>query len=87
MVVGCLVFARRFAARKQWGWVGACVATAVAALVLASWPDLDGLSVRLLIASAMQFGFVAAVAARIGRDRPDAAPTSDTGSGRVPARS
>jgi hypothetical membrane protein len=28
MIIGCLVFVRRFAALKQWGWVAACVATA-----------------------------------------------------------
>jgi hypothetical membrane protein len=67
MIVGCLVFARRFAALKRRGWVGACVATAAAALVLASWPDTDGVSVRLVIASAILFAFVAATAARLMR--------------------
>lgn len=52
----CFVFVRRFAARKQRGWVGAGVATAVAVLALVSWPDMDGVSVRLVLASAIQFG-------------------------------
>jgi hypothetical protein len=76
MVVGCLVFARRFAALRQWGWAAAGVTTAVAVLGLASWPDLDGISVRLVVASAILFGFVSALAlrlmpgnARIGSDR------------------
>jgi hypothetical protein len=34
----------------------------VAVLVLAAWPDLDGLSVRLLIASAVPFGVIAVLA-------------------------
>jgi hypothetical membrane protein len=72
MIVGCLVFARRFAALKRRGWVGACVATAAAVLVLASWPDADGVSVRLVIASAVLFGFVAALAAHLMRGLPDA---------------
>ena len=81
MIVGCLVFARRFAAPQAPGWVQACVATAVAVLVLASWPDTDGVSVRLVIASAILFGFVAATAARLMRGLPVAAETSDaTGS-------
>jgi uncharacterized membrane protein len=65
MIVGCLVFARRFAALGLRGWVTACVATAVAVFALTWWPDLDGISVRLVIASAILFGFVAALAARL----------------------
>ena len=78
MIVGCLAFARRFAALKRRGWVGACVATAAAVLVLASWPDTDGLSVRLVIASAILFAFVAATAARLMRGLPVEAETSAT---------
>jgi len=74
--VACFVFARRFAALGQRRWVGACVATAVAVLVVTSWPDLDNLSVRLVLASAIQFGFVAALAARLLRGLPAAAATS-----------
>ena len=76
MVVGCLVFARRFAAHKQWGWVAACVATTVAVLVLVLWPGTEGVSVRLVVASAILFGFVAALAAHLMRGLPDAAGTS-----------
>src|SRR5918995_2732552 len=71
MLAGCLVFARRFAGLRQWGWVGGCVASAVAVLVLAAWPDLDGVSVRLVVASAVMFGFVAALAAHLLRGLPD----------------
>ena len=76
MIVGCLAFARRFAALKRRGWVAACVATAAAVLVLASWPDTDGVSVRLVIASAILFGFVAATAARLMRGLPVTAETA-----------
>lgn len=76
MIVGCLAFARRFTALKRPGWVAACVATAAAVLMLASWPDADGVSVRLVIASAILFGFVAATAARLMRGLPVAAETS-----------
>ena len=62
MIVGCLVFARRFAALEQRGWVTAGVVTAVAVVALTWWPDLDGISVRLVIAQAILFGFVRALA-------------------------
>jgi hypothetical protein len=68
----CLVFVRRFAALRQWRWVGAAAVTVVAVLLLASWPDLDGISVRLVLASAIQLGLVAALAARLMRGLPDA---------------
>jgi hypothetical protein len=72
----CFVFVRRFAALERWGWVAACVAVPVAALVLESWPDLDSLSVRILIGTAIMFGFVAAVAARLMGGLPHMAATS-----------
>jgi len=76
MVVGCLVFARRFAALKQGSWAAAGVAAALAVLVLTFWPDLDGISVRLVVAQAIQFGFVAALAAHPMRGLPDTAARS-----------
>jgi len=72
----CFVFARLFAARRQRGWVGASIAAPLVVLVILSWPDLNSLSVRLVIASAIQFGFVAALAARLTRRLPDAGTAS-----------
>jgi hypothetical protein len=72
-LAGCLVFARRFAGLRQWGWVGGCVASAAAVVVLAAWPDLDGVSVRLVVASAVMYGFVGALAAHLLRGLPDRA--------------
>jgi hypothetical protein len=72
MIVGCLVFARRFAALGQRGWVAAGVATSVAVVALTWWPDLDGISVRLVIAQAILYGFVGAVAARLMAGLPAA---------------
>ena len=60
----CLVFARRYAALGRRGWAVAAVATVVAAVVIAGWPDLDTLSVRLVIATAVLFAFPTAVAAQ-----------------------
>jgi hypothetical protein len=74
MIIGCLIFARRFAERKQWGWVTAGIASAVAVLVLAFWPDLDGISVRLVLAQAILSGFVAALAANLIAGLPTASP-------------
>jgi Protein of unknown function (DUF998) len=73
MIVGCLVFARCFAALKQPAWIAASLATPVVVLSLSFWPDLNGLSVRLVIATAILFGFVAAVAARVRGEIPAAA--------------
>ena len=60
----CLVFARRYAALGRRGWAVAAVATVVAGLLIAGWPDLDTLSVRLVIATAVLFAFPTAVAAQ-----------------------
>ena len=77
--VACFVFARRFAALKEWGWVAGAIATAVAGLGLASSPDPNGLSVRLVIATAILLGFIAAVAARVRADLPDTTATFPRG--------
>jgi Protein of unknown function (DUF998) len=71
MIGGCLVLARRFAALSQPVWVALSVATPVAVLGLSFWPDLNGLSVRLVIATAILFGYVAAVAARALQELQD----------------
>jgi hypothetical protein len=63
MTAACLVFARRYAALGRRGWAAALVAAAVAVLVVNGWPDPDGLSVRLVVATAIQFAVVAALAA------------------------
>jgi Protein of unknown function (DUF998) len=71
MIVGCLVLARRFAALRQRGWAAAGAGTAVAVLVLTWWPDLDGISVRLVVAMAFLYGFLSALGARLLRKLPD----------------
>jgi len=76
-LAACFVFLRRFAGLKQWGWAAACIAAPVAVLVVLGWPDLDSLAVRLVIGSAISFGFVAALAARLLRRLPDPAVASD----------
>ncbi|WP_449061762.1 DUF998 domain-containing protein [Planomonospora algeriensis] len=66
----CLVLARSFAAVGRRGWIAACLAVPAGVFALVGWPDPSGLTVRLLIASAVQFAFVAALAVRIMRGLP-----------------
>jgi Protein of unknown function (DUF998) len=70
MLGGFLVCARGFAVRRQRGWAVACVATFAAVIIVVGWPDLETLSVRLVIASAIEFAFVAALAAHLLRVFP-----------------
>jgi Protein of unknown function (DUF998) len=77
MIIGCLVFARRFAALGRRAWVAASIATPVAVLCISLWPDLSSLSVRLVIATAILFGYVAAIAARALRELHDKGATAD----------
>jgi hypothetical protein len=60
-----VVLARRYAAQRRRGWMVAALFTPVAALVVAGWPDVDTLSVRLVITTAILFGFVTAVFAEV----------------------
>jgi len=66
----CAVFARRYAALGRRGWMVAALATPVAALVVAGWPDLNTLSVRLVIATAILFGFLTAAMAQALKQGP-----------------
>jgi uncharacterized membrane protein YhaH (DUF805 family) len=66
----CAVFARRYAAIGRRGWMVVALATPVAALVVAGWPDLSTLSVRLVIATAILFGFLTAVMAQVLKQGP-----------------
>jgi hypothetical protein len=78
----CGVFARRYAALGRRGWAVASVATVVAVLVIAGWPDLNTLSVRLVIATAALFGFLSVVAAQLllqERERAPLAPSTRRG--------
>ena len=65
----CAVFARHYAPLGRRGWMVAGLATPVAALIVAGWPDLNTLSVRLVIATAILFGFLTAVLAQVLKQR------------------
>jgi uncharacterized membrane protein YhaH (DUF805 family) len=60
-----VVLTRRYAAQGRRGWLVAALMTPVAALVVAGWPDLNTLSVRLVITTAILFGFLTAVFAEV----------------------
>lgn len=70
----CGVFARRYSALGRRGWAVAAVATVVAVLVIAGWPDLNTLSVRLVIATAALFGFLSVVATQLFLQQREPAP-------------
>jgi hypothetical protein len=64
------VFTRTFLAAGNRRWAVACISTVAAVLGIALWPDFSSISVRLVLATALQMGFVAALAARISRGLP-----------------
>jgi hypothetical protein len=68
LAVACLVFARRFAARKRYGWTAYSIATCVALFV----PDLflthRYFYVVLALAAVVGWGWASAVCARLARD-------------------
>jgi Protein of unknown function (DUF998) len=65
-----VVLARRYAAPGRRGWMVAALMTPVAALLVAGWPDLNTLSVRLVITTAILFGFLTAVFAEVVTQEP-----------------
>jgi hypothetical protein len=73
-IAACGVFARRYVALGRRGWAVAAVATAVAVLVIAGWPALNTLGVRLVIATAALFGFLSVVAEQLFLQEREPAP-------------
>ncbi|GAA5059391.1 hypothetical protein HNP84_008648 [Thermocatellispora tengchongensis] len=58
----CVVFARRFSGLGDKKWARTCAAAPVAVLLVLAVPHMDSLSVRLVLATAIQFGLLAALA-------------------------
>ena len=73
-IAACGVFARRYVALGRRGWAVAAVATVVAVLVIAGWPDINTLSARLVIATAGLFGFLSAVSAQLFSQESEPGP-------------
>lgn len=68
LILACALFARRFAAGQERGWAWYCSVTSAGALVLAAWPDPDGVSVRLAVAIGLGFGWMTALAIHLDKD-------------------
>jgi hypothetical protein len=62
LIGACLVFSRRFVARRRWGWVAYCGLTAAAASALIFWPGGGG-SIRSAIAVVLTSAWMTALAA------------------------
>jgi hypothetical protein len=69
-IAACGVLARRYAVLGRRGWMVAALAAPVAALALVGWPDLNTLSVRLVIAAAILLGFLTAVFVQVLQQGP-----------------
>lgn len=67
IVIGMLVFARRFAKLRRRGWQVVSLGTALAVLALTAWPSLDGISVRLALAMLLILGWTTALAVDLRR--------------------
>ena len=63
-LAACFVLRRRFVANGERGWGQVCVAAAAGAVVVAGFPHLESMSLRLAGATAIELGFVAAVCRR-----------------------
>jgi hypothetical protein len=61
-IAAAVTVAKRATGLPRWS----TVATILLTLVVAAWPDPDTVSVRLVVASALQFGFLAVLCARPG---------------------
>jgi hypothetical membrane protein len=75
MAAGCLVFARRFARRRERGWLAASIGTAVGSIVLSA-PGPPEYSIRLVLAAALLLAYLGALALHLNRhgcNVPDAA--------------
>ncbi len=93
-LVACFVLLRRFTSDGRRGWAVACVVAPLAWIVVGAWPDLDSLSLRLVVGTAISFAFTAALGVALRprhRDsgepsaaRSSAKPSSDRAVGQVP---
>jgi hypothetical protein len=75
LIAACFVLARRFAALRQRGWAGYCLATGVALLGLMAWPDQDTVTVQLALAVVLGWAWMSVMAARLLRGLPGTTAT------------
>jgi hypothetical protein len=67
VIIACVVYAVRFAGRRERGWAAYSAATAVGALACAAWPGQDTISWRLGIAVTLAFAWQTALALKASR--------------------
>ncbi len=68
LTLASFVFARRFAAFGQWGWVLYCVATGVGSAALATLPGEDARSVSYFVAGLITWAWTTAIAVRLMKE-------------------
>lgn len=76
VLAACPVFTRRFRAQRRQGWSIASLAAPIAILLVVGWPDPETFSLRAVGATAIAYGFVAAVATSATRPTEPARPTA-----------
>jgi Protein of unknown function (DUF998) len=69
VVAACFVIVRRFVVRRQWTWAVYSGLSGLSALILAAWPGVDGVSVRLAIAVTITFAWETLLAASLLRQQ------------------
>lgn len=67
LIGAMVVISRRFAVEGRRGWSSSSLATAVTTLVVSAWPDQPSAGIRLLVASAIGFAWLAAYAGHLRR--------------------
>lgn len=63
----CVVLARRFAADGKRGWLVASIVAPVASVVVSAVPDAESFALRAVISTAIQFGYLTAIALYLRR--------------------
>lgn len=67
--VACYVLlVRRWRAQHQRGWMLTGIVVPLTSLIMVGWPDLASLGPRLVAGTAIQFAYLAAIAACARRD-------------------
>ncbi len=66
----CLVLRRRFRAAAEPGLARLCMASVIAVVAISAVPHLDSFTIRIAVATAVQFAFLGVVAARLRRGVP-----------------
>ena len=72
----CFVLRSRFTTSGRRRWARACLVAVAAVVVISAWPHPDSFTTRIVIATAVQLGFIAAVATHFRQRLREASSTS-----------